>query len=165
MYQLAKLSEAERRRLIDDFLATVFEGLDDAFAHAATRRSMAPELPDNPTEEQTEAWVELAELSLDPGFRSTVRRLAEDHAVDLPHGTPAPPRPDVVAIARDLVGAAAASGVTPDSPQADPVVVALTAHWAHASTALTTRNCTSGCSTVWKPRTIVAGTGTSNCSP
>ncbi|MDQ1028061.1 hypothetical protein QF035_005643 [Streptomyces umbrinus] len=46
---------------------------------------MTPELPDTPTEEQAEAWVELAELSLAPGFRSSVRRLAEDHVADLPH--------------------------------------------------------------------------------
>ena len=130
MHQLAKLSEAERRRLIDDFLATVFEGLGDAATHAATRRSMTPELPGSPTEEQAEAWVELAELSLDPGFRNTVRRFAEDHVADLPHGTPGPPRPDVVAVARDIAGAAVASGITPDSPQADPVVATLTAHWA-----------------------------------
>ncbi|MFD5134626.1 MerR family transcriptional regulator [Streptomyces olindensis] len=132
MHQLAKLSEAERRRLIDDFLATVFEGLGAPSAHAAPRRSMTPELPDDPTDEQAEAWVELAELSLDPVFRSSMRGFVEDHVSELPRGTPTPPRPDFVAIARDLVGTAVASGITPDSPKADPVVATLTARWAHA---------------------------------
>lgn len=41
---------------------------------------MTPELPDNPTDEQVRACIELAKLSLDPDFRASVRRLAEDHA-------------------------------------------------------------------------------------
>jgi hypothetical protein len=93
---------------------------------------MTPELPDNPTDDQVRAWVELAELSLDPDFRSSLRRLAEDHVADLPDGTPTPPRPDMVAVARDLVRPAMTCGISPDSPQADPVVAALTAHCALA---------------------------------
>ncbi|MBL1100280.1 MerR family transcriptional regulator [Streptomyces coffeae] len=132
MHQLATLSEAERRRLIDDFLDTVFNGVDDVCGHAAVRRSMIPELPDSPTEDQITAWVELAELSLDPDFRSSVRRLAEDRAADSLDDCRRPPRPDVVAIARDLVRAAVASGISPESPQADPVVADLTARCALA---------------------------------
>ncbi|MCX4594537.1 MerR family transcriptional regulator [Streptomyces sp. NBC_01549] len=132
MYQLATLSEAERRRLIDDLLDTVFEGLHSGPQHAAARRSMTPELPDNSTDDQVRAWVELAELSLDPDFRASLRRLAADHAADLPDGTPTPPRPDMVAVARDLVRPAMTCGISPDSPQADPVVAALTAHCALA---------------------------------
>jgi hypothetical protein len=130
MHQLATLSEAERRRLIDDFLDAVFEGLHSRSHHAAARRSMTPELPDNPTDEQVRAWVELAELSLDPDFRSSVRRLAEDHVAGLPDGAPTPPRPDMVAVARDLVGPAVACGISPDASEADPVVAALTARCA-----------------------------------
>jgi DNA-binding transcriptional MerR regulator len=132
MHQLATLSEAERRSLIDDFLDTVFEGLRSGSHHAAARRSMTPELPDNPTDDQVRAWVELAELSLDPDFRARLRRLAEDHVADLPDGTPTPPRPGMVAVARDLVRPAMTCGISPDSPQADPVVAALTAHCALA---------------------------------
>lgn len=36
----------------------------------------------------------------------------------------------MVAVARDLVRPAVACGISPDSPQADPVVTALTAHCA-----------------------------------
>ncbi|MFJ1602225.1 MerR family transcriptional regulator [Streptomyces sp. NPDC088253] len=132
MHQLATLSEAERRRLIDDFLDSVFAGLHSGSHYAAARRSMTPELPDNPTDVQIRAWVELAELSLDPDFRVSVRRLAEDHVAGLPDGTPTPPRPDLVAVARDLVRPAVACDISPDSPQAGPVVAALTAHCALA---------------------------------
>ncbi|MFI7635898.1 hypothetical protein [Nonomuraea sp. NPDC049400] len=88
---------------------------------------MMPELPGNPTEEQLEAWVELAELSLDPGFRASVRRGAENHSADLSDSSSRRPRPDVVAVARDHARTAAASGITPESPQSDQVVAALTA--------------------------------------
>jgi DNA-binding transcriptional MerR regulator len=45
---------------------------------------------------------------------------------------PTPTRPDVVAVARDLAGAAVAGGTTPESPQADAVIAALTGYWALA---------------------------------
>lgn len=134
MHQLATLSAAERRRLIDGFLDAVFEGLNRGGGpqYTAARRSMTPELPDSPTDAQVRAWVELAELSLDPDFRASVRRLTEEHAAGLPDGAPTPPRPDIVAVARDLAGPALADGISPESPEADPVVAALTAHCALA---------------------------------
>lgn len=132
MHQLATLSAAERRRLIDDFLDSVFEGLHRDFQHAAARRSMTPELPDSPTDKQITAWVQLAELVLDPDFRASVRRLTEEHVADLPDSAPTPPRPDIIAVARDLVAPAVACGISPDSPQADAVVEALTAHCTRA---------------------------------
>ncbi|MGG7568789.1 MerR family transcriptional regulator [Streptomyces sirii] len=132
MHRLAALSEAERRRLVEDFLGAVFEGPHGDFGQAAWRRSMTPELPDNPTEEQVAAWVELAELSLEESFRAAVRGLVEGQAADLSDGAAVPLRPDVVAVARELVGAAVASGVSPDSPQAGPFVARLTAGCARA---------------------------------
>ncbi|MEU6423397.1 MerR family transcriptional regulator [Streptomyces spiralis] len=133
MHQLATLSEAERRRLIGEFLDAVFDGRHTMSGRAAVRRSMTPELPDSPTQEQVEAWVELAEMSLDPGFRDVMRCLVEDHMADLPDGAGTPPRPDVVAVARELVQAAVSSGISPDSPQADPVVATLTTQCALAA--------------------------------
>lgn len=132
MHELARLSTAERRRLIGDFLDAVLAGLDGVPGHAAIRRSMTPELPDHPTEEQIDAWVELAELALDPDFRAGVRRMAEGLVEDLPPGGSAPPRPDVVALALDHAGVAVDSGIAPESPEAAPVVAALTAHCARA---------------------------------
>lgn len=134
MHRLATLSEAERRHLIDDFLDDVLDPVPDGppggSRLAGVRRSMTPELPDSPTDEQVRAWVELAELSLDADFRAMVRGLAADHLAEPPRGAPAPPRPDVVAVARDLVGPAVTSGVSPYAPQADEIVAALTARCA-----------------------------------
>ncbi|MER7682849.1 MerR family transcriptional regulator [Streptomyces sp. NPDC096934] len=134
MHRLATLSEAERRHLIDDFLDDVLDTVPDGppggSRLAGVRRSMTPELPDSPTDEQVRAWVELAELSLDADFRAMVRGLAADHLAEPPRGAPVPPRPDVVAVARDLVGPAVTSGVSPYAPQADEIVAALTARCA-----------------------------------
>ncbi|MGW4898132.1 MerR family transcriptional regulator [Kitasatospora sp. NPDC004240] len=130
MHKLAKLSEDERRRLIGDFLDTVFGALGDP-AFAGVIRSMTPELPDSPETEQVEAWVELAELSQDPDFRAGMRRTAEHLAADRAEGAAAGVHRDPVAAVRDHAGPALATGVDPASPQADPVVAALTAPYAH----------------------------------
>jgi hypothetical protein len=69
LHKLAKLSEAERRRLVDGFLTAAFGGVGTDSTFAGITRSMTPELPDDPDTEQVQAWVELAELSQDPDFR------------------------------------------------------------------------------------------------
>ncbi|MEV4159319.1 MerR family transcriptional regulator [Nonomuraea dietziae] len=130
MHKLAKLSEDERRRLIDDFLDTAFGGLDAAAGFAAARRSMTPELPDSPETEQVEAWVELAELSQDPDFRAGVRRMAEHHAAERSQGDATTLRRDSAAMVRDEVGPALAAGIDPASPEADAVVAAVMAQYA-----------------------------------
>ncbi|AMW11487.1 MerR family transcriptional regulator [Streptomyces qaidamensis] len=131
MHRLAQLSEDERRRLIGDFLDAVFGGLDAAPAFAGVMRSMTPELPDNPEAEQVQAWVELAEMSLDPDFRAAVRRMAEDQAVEQARSGKMGPRRDITAAVRDQAGPALTAGIDPASPQADPIVAAFTAHYAH----------------------------------
>ncbi|MFG2339845.1 MerR family transcriptional regulator [Streptomyces yangpuensis] len=131
MHRLAQLSEDERRRLIGDFLDVVFGGLDAAPAFAGVMRSMTPELPDNPEAEQVQAWVELAEISLDPDFRAVVRRMAEDQAAEQARSDTMGPRRDIAAVVRDQVGPALTAGIDPASPQADPIVAAFTAHYAH----------------------------------
>jgi hypothetical protein len=93
---------------------------------AGVRHSMTPALSDNPTQEQVEAWIELAQLTTDAEFRAAVRTLVQDHLAD-GHSGLTPPRRDVIAITRDLVEPVMASGISPDSPLADPVVAALVA--------------------------------------
>ena len=130
MHKLAKLSEDERRRLIDDFLDTAFGGLDANPEFAAVIRSMTPELPDKPESEQVEAWVELAELSRDPDFRASVRRMAELHAAEHTRDDATSMHRDPAAAVRAEVGPALAAGIDPASTQADPVVAAVTAEYA-----------------------------------
>ncbi|MFB7541786.1 MerR family transcriptional regulator [Streptomyces zaomyceticus] len=131
MHRLAQLSEDERRRLIGDFLDVAFGGLGAAPALSGVMRSMTPELPDNPEAEQVQAWVELAEMSLDPDFRAVVRRMAEDQAAEQSRSDTMGPHRDIAAVVRDQAGPALTAGIDPASPQADPIVAAFTAHYAH----------------------------------
>ncbi|MEU6783244.1 MerR family transcriptional regulator [Nonomuraea angiospora] len=127
MHKLARLSEDERRRLVDDFLAAAFDGLDTVPGFAGVMRSMTPELPDDPSPEQVEAWVELAELAQDEDFRAAVRRTVARYAAEPPA---APPRPGPAALARDHARPALAAGLAPTAPEADPVVAAVVAAYA-----------------------------------
>ncbi|KAB8182414.1 MerR family transcriptional regulator [Microbispora catharanthi] len=126
MHRLARLSEDERRRLVGGFLDAAFGGLDADLT--GIRRTMTPELPDDPEDEQVEAWIELAELAADPEFGALMRRVAEQHLADRARGEG--PRPDAVAMVRDHVAPALAAGVGSASPQAGAIVAAVTARYA-----------------------------------
>ncbi|MEV7093776.1 MerR family transcriptional regulator [Amycolatopsis sp. NPDC051045] len=111
VHQLARLSEVERRRLIGDFLA---EALGDRPDLAGLARTLTPELPEDPSPGQLDAWIELAGLTQDADFRAALRRLADQHEGGL--------RRDLAAEVRDAVTPALAAGVAPDSPQAAAIV-------------------------------------------
>lgn len=78
MNKLARLSAAERTRIIDDFIEETFDGLSPG--PELTDKLLLAELPDEPTPEQVAAWVELAELVQDPEFRRRMRTMVEYHA-------------------------------------------------------------------------------------
>jgi DNA-binding transcriptional MerR regulator len=130
MHKLAKLSEHERRTLIGEFLDAVFGGLDVDHAFTGIRRSMTPELPDDPEPEQVEAWVELADLSQDLGFRTSMRLMAEDHAAERGQRADAVVRRDLAAIVRDQGTPAVAEHIDPASAEAAHILAALTARYA-----------------------------------
>ncbi|WP_395577324.1 MerR family transcriptional regulator [Streptomyces sp. BK79] len=119
MNRLARLSTAERRRIIEDFMAEVFEGVGTADPDIRTRlRFAAADLPDDPTSEQVDAWVELAELIQDPQFRATMRRMIESNAADRGPGVPSGSSLWFVSRLVRLAGDALREGVAPDSPPA-----------------------------------------------
>jgi DNA-binding transcriptional MerR regulator len=120
MHRLARLSATERQHLLDDFLDSVF-GSDPRFA--GPRRTLTAELPDHPSSEQLEAWIELAELTQQVAFRDTVRQLVAAYPLgDL--------RPDLVARIRSQVGPALVAGIAPDSAEARPVATAIVSEYA-----------------------------------
>lgn len=77
MNKLAKLSAAERQRIIDEYWEETFEGLDVDPQFAAMSRSVKIELPEDPSPQQVDAWIELAELVQDPDYRARVREMAQ----------------------------------------------------------------------------------------
>jgi DNA-binding transcriptional MerR regulator len=80
MKDLASMTDAERAALIDDFWDEVTAGLDVNPSFVAGMRSAKPALPDDPSPEQLEAWLELAELVRDKDFRARIRGMSEAHA-------------------------------------------------------------------------------------
>ncbi|MEU0595148.1 MerR family transcriptional regulator [Streptomyces ardesiacus] len=124
MNKLARLSTAERRRIIEDFTAEVFDGIDTGDPGVRTRlRFAVADLPDDPTPEQVDAWVELAELIQDPEFRRAMRRSAEFNAAD--RGPDVPTGSWFMSRLVQLAGDALREGVAPDSPRAAGILHAL----------------------------------------
>jgi DNA-binding transcriptional MerR regulator len=80
MKDMASMTDAERAALLDDFWDEVTEGLDINPEFAAGMRSAKPVLPDDPSPEQLEAWLELAELVRDKDFRARIRGMSEAHS-------------------------------------------------------------------------------------
>ncbi|WP_329065002.1 helix-turn-helix domain-containing protein [Streptomyces sp. NBC_01429] len=79
MHELARMSVDERQRIIDDFVRESFDGIGPnapGAQLAQAMRTMPGALPANPTPEQVDAWVELAELVSDEPFRRRVREMA-----------------------------------------------------------------------------------------
>ena len=116
MDKLARMSAAGRRQLIDDFLADVFDGLEPNPA-SAQRWAAAPNLPDDPSPEQVDAWVELAELVSDRDFRRRTREVTE-YGIQLE----ANGLEDLAGWATQHAVAALLRGCPPDSAEAAKVV-------------------------------------------
>jgi DNA-binding transcriptional MerR regulator len=76
VHVLSRLEAAERGRLLDRFWDRVTEGLSGSDAVDRLRAAGTPELPPDPTPEQLDAWLELAELVADEDFQRTTRENA-----------------------------------------------------------------------------------------
>jgi DNA-binding transcriptional MerR regulator len=98
MNKLAQLDDAERQRIVTEFLDGLFEGLDVDPEFARRMRTGRPQLPPDPTPDQVDAWVELAEAAM-----------------------------RAAALVAERAGGALAAGVDPASAEARPIVDALVA--------------------------------------
>jgi DNA-binding transcriptional MerR regulator len=83
------LTNQERRRVIESFYDKVAEGIsiDKTWIRGAIDAT-CPTLPDDPTPEQLDAWIELARIFEDPTFVESMRANAMDFwsgDVDLAH--------------------------------------------------------------------------------
>ncbi|MES5817170.1 MerR family transcriptional regulator [Streptomyces sp. RG80] len=127
MNKLARLSAAERRRIVEDFMAEIFEGLDTADPDIRTRLRFAgaANLPDDPSPEQVDAWVELAELIQDPEFRALMRRAVEFNAADRGPDVPAGTSLWFMSRLIQLAGEARRRGTAPEAPEADELLAGL----------------------------------------
>ncbi|MCP3801975.1 MerR family transcriptional regulator [Allokutzneria sp. A3M-2-11 16] len=118
MNKFAHLSPQERQRVLDGFVDEVFEGVTPetpGAGIASAMRQLPVELPEEPTAAQVDAWIELAELVADVGFRRRIREMVEGA------GQPGPDTYDPGPVLRHA-GAALEDGLAPASAEARAVV-------------------------------------------
>ncbi len=138
MTAFARTSADEAGRIMEDFIASVFaDHPDDPFADVM--RSGLPTLPEDPSDAQIDAWVELAGLVGDPDFRARVRRMVTE-GVRLRSGSGISqddkPTADAGRAVVERGQAALAAGIAPESAEAAAIadeLVGLFATAAHRS--------------------------------
>ncbi|MFK0257990.1 MerR family transcriptional regulator [Streptomyces sp. NPDC090445] len=133
MHRLTQLASDERRRLVADFLHGLDADAPAARNAAAALRTAVPDLPDDPSDAQLAAWMEIAELIADDDFRARLAHAALPPAdEDAVPGAAPHTAADLVHQARQAVTAAMAAGTAPESDGAVPLVEAIVARFAAA---------------------------------
>jgi DNA-binding transcriptional MerR regulator len=137
MNRIAQATADERRRAIGEFLDHIFDFGDGPVDNDFTKmmRGVTPELPDDPTDEQLDAWLELAELVRDTSFRERLREMGRGSFGPGPTGEAAPVWPASRENADRLtarVAVALDAGIAPGEPAAASVVGGLVGEFAAA---------------------------------
>ncbi|MGW5087310.1 MerR family transcriptional regulator [Streptomyces coelicoflavus] len=131
MHRLTRLTADERRRMVADFIADLGAGTPQARGAAAVLRTALPDLPDEPSDAQLAAWVELAELIADDDFRARMADAAFPPAdEDALPGVAPEQAAELVPFVRGAVADARAAGIAPDGSGADAVVEAVAERFA-----------------------------------
>jgi DNA-binding transcriptional MerR regulator len=118
---LAGLSAAERKRLVDEFISETFGGVEDKSGIGERMREVTSSLPEDPSVEQVNAWVEVARMVQDPAFRERVREMAEAGARETePFDREA--GKDFAARVAEHATPAVERGVDPSSPEAADIL-------------------------------------------
>ncbi|WP_067547750.1 MerR family transcriptional regulator [Nocardia crassostreae] len=130
MHKLVNLTQSERHRYIHEFIDDTFGGVDANPAMVELLRTTMPDLPEDPTPDQVQAWMELVELVQNNDFRLAVRRMAEYQEKQRADGDDTGLHHELTETVRDEVGRALTAGMAPDTPNAAAVVDRLTAQYA-----------------------------------
>jgi DNA-binding transcriptional MerR regulator len=122
---LGRLGAAERDALMDSFVTEVGAG-NRAREQWLTRlrEAMVPDLPAEPTVEQLDAWLELAELLADDDYRASLRRMGAGFWENRENAerVESPGRQEANEAITETVLAAIDAGVDPASAAAVPVL-------------------------------------------
>ncbi|WP_033258701.1 MULTISPECIES: MerR family transcriptional regulator [Kitasatospora] len=130
MHRLIRLSAAERREMVEEFLDDTFGTADANPELVAMLRAAVPDPPEDPDTEQLTAWAELAELTRDQDFRASLRRMAAYQAEQRADGDTTGLHHEPTERVREVAGAALAAGTAPGTPAAAAAVAELTARYA-----------------------------------
>ncbi|MEV0132039.1 MerR family transcriptional regulator [Dactylosporangium sp. NPDC050688] len=131
MARIAQAGTDERRRIVEEFFDSIFTEIADspeAAQFTQRMRSVSPDLPDDPTDAQVDAWIELAEMLREQDFRARLREMGKRSFAPserrlVPTDTPE------ISWFTGHVGEHMDAGVTPGSPQADAVVATVLRRW------------------------------------
>ncbi|MFK0103777.1 MerR family transcriptional regulator [Streptomyces sp. NPDC091217] len=141
MHKLVSMSDDDRDRLIDRFWDFVTDGLEVHPGYVERLRSGRPHLPEEPSTEQLEAWIDLAEIVQDEEFRTTLRDFFHrTFATEQGKLIASPEIMDRIERHRKLrleAQAAQQAGVPTDSPQARDIAERVAADSADLAAALT----------------------------
>ncbi|WP_229913940.1 TIGR03086 family metal-binding protein [Streptomyces capitiformicae] len=131
MTRTARMSPDERRKLVHDFLTDTLGDLDvPHFREGLLAAGSA--LPEDPTDEQVEAWLELGELVADGDLRPAMRRIAQyaaRHGQGVQHSAAAAEMRALTSTWTTRVREAMQAGTAADSPASDHVVADIIAAW------------------------------------
>ncbi|MFF6783420.1 TIGR03086 family metal-binding protein [Streptomyces sp. NPDC012510] len=131
MTELARMSAAERRAVIQDFVTDTLGELEVP-TYRRNLLAATPDLPADPTDEQVDAWLELGELVKNPALRDSLHCMARYAAEHHPGEHDDSALREAERVTDDWlrrVDTAMEQGVAPDSPAADPVVTDIVATW------------------------------------
>ncbi|MFF9915040.1 MerR family transcriptional regulator [Streptomyces sp. NPDC013457] len=117
VHRLATLSRTERQRFVADFIDDAFTGLHTNPEYVGLMRSALPELPDEPSPEQIDAWVELAGLCQTADFGAAIRRTAEEQTRELPLGDATVLQEAIDLAMRERIAEAVSAGLLPASAE------------------------------------------------
>ncbi len=124
MTAFAEASAEESRRIMEEFLDSIFaDHQNNPFAQRM--RTALPVLPDEPSAEQIDAWVELASLIQDSAFRARIREMIVEGerqraASDITDTDEATQRAGQAVV--DRAGTAVSHGVATDSAEGLAIV-------------------------------------------
>ena len=134
MTRLAQATAEERRRIIDQFFDAIFSGVPrtpESEAFASRMRGVSVDLPDEPTDAQVDAWIELAELVRDKDFQAKLRAMGQ--ATFGSAGSALPTGDAAMAAAQSLVDKVAPimdAGLPPSSAEAAALIDEIAGGWA-----------------------------------
>ena len=77
LHAVTRISNEERRQVVERFYEEVMGDLpvDEGFAQML--KTSVPDLPDEPTQEQLDAWIELSEILSDRSFIDNMRSMSQ----------------------------------------------------------------------------------------
>ncbi|MDG5806625.1 TIGR03086 family metal-binding protein [Streptomyces ossamyceticus] len=131
MTRTAHMSPDERRKLVHDFLTHTLGDLEVPHFREGLLAA-GSDLPEDPTDEQVEAWLELGELVAGGELRPAMRRVAEyaaRHGQEAQDSAAAEEMRALTDTWTTRVRAAMRAGTAADSPAADHVVADIVAAW------------------------------------